>query len=378
MKIAIISTLFGSDHGGSEALWVPLALKARQKGHEVLAYVYEKKTIHPALQSVIDSGVKVMYQKHQAVPSSITGKIAFVFKRKILGYNPYTVLDSFSPDIIYVNQAGSIDAATDQNLREYLHASKTPYFINPHQVSEINRVVQASVVPHVQQVFNEAKGLVFVSKRNKEILYSSYGISNPNVYYSVYPVVLSSMDNVPYPPLNGTVSFATVAALNCEQKGQDILMEVLSTDKWKSRKWIWNLYGKGPDEDKLRTMAKEKGLEDRVCFQGFTSDVREVWKQNHLHVFPTLSEGMPLAITESLVCGRPVAATDIGGISEWVKDGETGFIAEKPEVKFVDEALERAWIRKDEWEAMSIKARQRFMQQYNFNFAEDLLNYITR
>src|SRR5579875_1056970 len=145
-------------------------------------------------------------------------------------------------------------------------------------------------------------------------------------------------------------------------------MRVLGSEKWKQRNWIWNLYGKGPDENKLRQLAKEYNIEDRVCFRGFTNDVREVWKENHLHVFPTLSEGMPLAITESLVCGRPVTATDIGGIAEWVKDGETGFIASKPNAECIDEALERAWNKKREWADMSVQIREQFIQQYNFDY----------
>lgn len=48
-----------------------------------------------------------------------------------------------------------------------------------------------------------------------------------------------------------------------------------------------------------------------------------------------------MAIVEAMICGRPVLATDVGGNSELVIDGVTGFLAAAPTVALVAQCLER-------------------------------------
>jgi glycosyltransferase involved in cell wall biosynthesis len=62
---------------------------------------------------------------------------------------------------------------------------------------------------------------------------------------------------------------------------------------------------------------------------------------------PSRIEGLPLAVIEAMLCGRPVVATDVAG-AEVVEDGITGFLAEAPTVGCVGNALERFWRRKEE------------------------------
>jgi glycosyltransferase involved in cell wall biosynthesis len=87
------------------------------------------------------------------------------------------------------------------------------------------------------------------------------------------------------------------------------------------------------------------GLSDRVRFAGFAS-VEEIWASNHLLVLPSRIEGLPLAIVEAMLLGRPVVATNVGGNSEVVEDGVTGFLAGAPTVSDVAELLERFWARR--------------------------------
>ena len=61
---------------------------------------------------------------------------------------------------------------------------------------------------------------------------------------------------------------------------------------------------------------------------------------------------MPLSLIEALICARPAIVTDVGGNAEILQDSVTGFIAAAPTVRLFDQALERAWERRDEWEKM--------------------------
>jgi glycosyltransferase involved in cell wall biosynthesis len=57
-------------------------------------------------------------------------------------------------------------------------------------------------------------------------------------------------------------------------------------------------------------------------------------------------------IVEAMLCGRPVLATDVGGNSEIVVDGVTGFLAAAPTVGSVAQALERLWANRADLESI--------------------------
>jgi glycosyltransferase involved in cell wall biosynthesis len=61
---------------------------------------------------------------------------------------------------------------------------------------------------------------------------------------------------------------------------------------------------------------------------------------------------MPLAIVEAMFSGRPVVATNVGGIAELVKDGLTGFLAEAAVEECLSRALERVWVQRERLQEM--------------------------
>jgi glycosyltransferase involved in cell wall biosynthesis len=76
---------------------------------------------------------------------------------------------------------------------------------------------------------------------------------------------------------------------------------------------------------------------------------------------PSRIEGLPLAVVEAMLCGRPVVATDVAG-AELVEDGITGFLAEAPSAGCVGNALERFWARKEEATEIGATAAERIRQ----------------
>lgn len=71
------------------------------------------------------------------------------------------------------------------------------------------------------------------------------------------------------------------------------------------------LVGWGPIEDALKAMSRRLGITDSVLFLGTRDDVPELLKVFDLFVLPSLYEGLPLTLVESMAAGCPVIATDI-------------------------------------------------------------------
>ena len=76
------------------------------------------------------------------------------------------------------------------------------------------------------------------------------------------------------------------------------------------------------------------------------------------------SEGAPLVVIEAMLCNRVSITTNIGRNEELIDDNETGFIAEGATINLVDDALERAWQKRDQWEAMGRLAGQHIRERY--------------
>lgn len=87
------------------------------------------------------------------------------------------------------------------------------------------------------------------------------------------------------------------------------------------------LVGEGPEEGRLRALAARLGMASRVRFLGYRSreQLVELYSACDLLVLSSVSEGMPNVVLESLACGCPVVATDVGGVAE-VLDERSGVI----------------------------------------------------
>lgn len=78
-------------------------------------------------------------------------------------------------------------------------------------------------------------------------------------------------------------------------------------------------------EQQLRQMAKQL-CGDKIIFLGSRKNVQEILPDLDVNVLPSLSEGMPQAAGEALLSGVAVVATNVGGLPDVVRDGDTGWL----------------------------------------------------
>lgn len=87
------------------------------------------------------------------------------------------------------------------------------------------------------------------------------------------------------------------------------------------------IVGDGSETEAIEAMVRERGLEAQVRMLGRRHDVPRLLKGADLGLLTSVSEGIPLSIIESMAAGLPVVATRVGGVSEVVVEGQTGFLA---------------------------------------------------
>lgn len=86
--------------------------------------------------------------------------------------------------------------------------------------------------------------------------------------------------------------------------------------------------GSGPLEEKLNNKVNMEGLEEIVEIIPSQSNIFPILSQAKALVMPSKIEGLPGMILEAMYCEIPVIAYNVGGISEVLKNGETGWLVE--------------------------------------------------
>jgi len=90
---------------------------------------------------------------------------------------------------------------------------------------------------------------------------------------------------------------------------------------------------------KLVRLTRKLGLEDEIVYLGMRHDVAEILAVFDIYVSSSLSEGFSNTILEAMASGKPVVATNVGGNSEAVIHGETGFLVPPADADAIAEAI---------------------------------------
>jgi glycosyltransferase involved in cell wall biosynthesis len=74
------------------------------------------------------------------------------------------------------------------------------------------------------------------------------------------------------------------------------------------------------------TKIKELGISGKVFMLGLRNDIPDILKSIDLFVLPTLQEALGTSFIEAMAMETPVIGTDVGGVSELIKDGVNGYM----------------------------------------------------
>lgn len=100
------------------------------------------------------------------------------------------------------------------------------------------------------------------------------------------------------------------------------------------------LIGDGSMRDYLEDLCKDLKIRDRVIFTGWRSDVPGFLSLFDIFVLPSLNEGMGRVLVEAMVAGRPIVASNVGGIPDLVKDGQNGLLVPAADVKALTNGMD--------------------------------------
>jgi glycosyltransferase involved in cell wall biosynthesis len=339
---------------GSEELWGQAALRLAQAGHEVQALVPRYDPLAPRLRELLSAGamLQLMAPTRARWPVRLWQKLERKWRTRM--DSDLAWIKSQRPDLVCISNGNYFDGLF---YMEFCAAHGIP-FVSIAQANAEWIWPNDATADRIRATYDRARAAFFVAQGNLRLAETQLGAALPRAEVVRNPFNVSWNTSPQWPGSGESTRLACVARYEPSAKGQDLLFEVLAMEKWRSRPVLVSLFGAGPMEDTLKRLVKMFGLQGKVEFCGHVNDVESIWREHHALVLPSRYEGLPLAIVEAMLCGRPCIVTDLAGNAELLEDNVTGFVAEAPTVKCFDEALERAWRARADWHEIGRRASE--------------------
>ncbi|GAA1274867.1 glycosyltransferase family 4 protein [Saccharothrix xinjiangensis] len=121
----------------------------------------------------------------------------------------------------------------------------------------------------------------------------------------------------PHPPAGPVRRLVFVGSL-VARKGVATLLEALAAPRVMPADATLAVVGDGPERARAEALAARLG--GRVRFLGFRADVPELLRAHDALVLPSTMEQQPLVVAEAMAAGKPVVATDTGGVADMLGD----------------------------------------------------------
>ena len=125
------------------------------------------------------------------------------------------------------------------------------------------------------------------------------------------------------------------------------------------------LVGSGTETEALRARAERSGVAAKVLILGSRNDVPSFLAVADLFVFPSLYEGLPLALAEAMAAGLPIIASNVPEIRETV--GNTAVLVEPGNVTALSGAIRRLLSNRGAQSQLGLAARRRAEELFDAN-----------
>jgi len=149
----------------------------------------------------------------------------------------------------------------------------------------------------------------------------------------------SNSQYIPNPQYNGR--YILYAGMLIYLKGVHVLIESMARVVQQYREQQLLIAGDGQYREELERLVCKLKLGNNIVFLGHLEQraLREYLQNCLVMVLPSFTEGVPRVVVEAMACGKPVIATAVGGVPEFIKDGENGFLVQPRDVETLAEKM---------------------------------------
>lgn len=127
-----------------------------------------------------------------------------------------------------------------------------------------------------------------------------------------------------------------------------------------------HILGDGPEKENLEKLCEKQPLKDLVVFHGFVHDPDSLYPEIDLALLPSLGEGIPLSLLETMRFGIPCIATNTGGVPEIIEHEKSGLLITPGNPEELIKAIRQMSV-PSEYERLSRGSVEQFQKINNYD-----------
>ncbi|EXJ23320.1 Alpha-1,4-N-acetylgalactosamine transferase PglH [Alkalibacterium sp. AK22] len=311
MKILFVAE--NLTYGGAPRRFVELANEMSNRGAQVSILLLSG---YNRLKNVIDKDIEIIEKSSSITTSNWFKRNVFQRLKKIkiirneLNISDYDIVISF-------NDMTNIDVLLLKYVKKFniiISERSDPYYNNWY-LKFLKKIL-----------FKKANGVVFQTEGARDFFDSKVKKNS-----TIIPNPISSKNQFNRYDVQTKKIIVNVARFWLYQKRQDILLKAFKEFNKKYPSYKLVLFGDGPDENKIKKIIIELGLENHVILAGVSDNLIEEIKIAEIFVLTSDFEGMPNALIEAMAVGLPVVSTDCspGGSRYLINNNLNGLLVDR-------------------------------------------------
>jgi len=193
---------------------------------------------------------------------------------------------------------------------------------------------------------------------------------------SILPIMSDEFVNgrKPHQPAPDRITFGFAARME-ELKGPMVLMEAFAAAHQQFGDISLNIAGDGSQRQKIAARAKALDVASRYRYHGVYThpeECRGFMESLDVFVMPSFTEGTPNSVVEAMACGKPIIASEVGGIPDMIGD-DSGILVPPGDVSALTEAILRLARDSALRQTMGAAAKQRYQKLFSPNVVVPLM-----
>ena len=121
-----------------------------------------------------------------------------------------------------------------------------------------------------------------------------------------------------------------------------------------------------PYTARCEALIDELGVRGHFTFAGYHDDPARLYHEGDVFALSSISEGFPFSVIEAMACGRPVVATDVGGVKEALVDG-VGVVVPPRDFAGLGDGLADLLLDRERWADLSRRGRERAVERFGLD-----------
>ncbi len=291
-------------------------------------------------------------------------------------------LKSSSPQIVHTHGARSNFYGRLASFRAGIPSvmSTVHNSIKDYPVSALRKSIYMKIEKYTA---SKVSLIVTVSDYLRQSLIRDYGIPE-GIIETVYPCIdfrsieatQSAAETRKSLSIPQSAVVITQAGRMTKQKGFECFIDAAS----KIRKNYDNTYflfaGDGPERESLEERCRERGIYEKCLFCGFRDDMGNIMQASDIVVSPSLSEGFPVTMLEAAYFEKPVIASNVSGIPEFICDKVNGILIPPADSDALANALKSLICEEALRDKLGIEAKKKVSEKFSPDYMLDKFSEI--